>query len=404
MIERRTVDVLETILAGVGTIDRRQLLEAVQSADKMNCPLSRALLMLGAKESEVRLPMEAKELVIHKEITIDVAIKACRLASQNSMSLQDAINVLEKIHKTTQNIQLMHPYTDLLLSADIITREQFGRALMRSQDTKMNLGRILVINREITNITLCAALHGHILVRDAKISKDDAVKALKLANQRKIYIEQVLFELGIYSERSNGPMRLGELFAMASYLTESDMLDCTELELVKGKQIGQILVEHGFVTKPQLESAVYLQNLVDHSSLKPFQAAQILRKLRGKDVTPSAVKAELARMNPAIQPQLKIGELLVQADLVEQEVLNEVLVDRGLSTIKTGRMLLDKKSINEASLMNALRCLSLSRQGYLSNDHAIKLLQHCYENNVTPDDALQKTGWYFPSRMQWVWQ
>ena len=171
----------------------------------------------------------------------------------------------------------------------------------------MQTGRILVLNRDVSSWMMTAALNALILVRDGKIDKDQAQKALSTVGHRRISIEQALFELGLYVEKEGKTIRLGELAALAGFLSDSDMLECLEIELVKEKQFGQILLEQGIVTHELLEAAIVLQDMVANDTLKAFQAGQALRQCRDAQVSVYQAVAELDP--PAQAPQKHISSV-----------------------------------------------------------------------------------------------
>src|SRR5208282_4456861 len=116
--------------------------------------------------------VEAEELVSSGKATVDLAAKALRLARQNNMNIEDAIGVLDSVHQKTQTVQaITSPLTELLLSTELITNEQLGRAVIESKDTSMQMGRILVLNCDLSGWIMSAALTALFLVRDNRITK-----------------------------------------------------------------------------------------------------------------------------------------------------------------------------------------------------------------------------------------
>ncbi|MEZ4545408.1 MAG: hypothetical protein R3C24_16120 [Cyanobacteriota/Melainabacteria group bacterium] len=295
------------------------------------------------------------------------------------------------------------PLTELLLSANMVTGEQVGRAIQQAQDTGMQTGRILVLNRDVSSWMMTAALNALILVRDGKIDKDQAQKALSTVGHRRISIEQALFELGLYVEKEGKTIKLGELAALAGFFSDSDMLECLEIELVKEKQFGQILLEQGIVTHELLEAAIVLQDMVANDSIRAFQAGQALRRARDNQVSVYQAVAELDPPVQAPQKHISPSELLVQSGLVDQDKMNELVPEELDSSIKVGKKVLAAGVISESFLYLALRTYSLFKQGYLSADQATAALAKCREDKVSLDEALSQLGWIVPARMQWVW-
>lgn len=405
MVEKQATETAGTLFVGAGFISPSQLEEAKKTASSLNVPLERALIMLKMViDDSVQKVLEADDMVANGVISVDMAVRALRLARQHSMSLEDAVGTLGQVHKKTGRVQtITTPLTELLLKANMVTGEQVGRAIQQAQDTGMQTGRILVLNRDVSSWMMTAALNALILVRDGKIDKEQAQKALTTVGHRRISIEQALFELGLYVEKEGRTIKLGELAAMAGFLSDSDMLECLEIELVKEKQFGQILLEQGVVTHDLLEASIILQDMVANDTLKPFQAADALKTVRETQVSVYQAVAELDPPAQAPQKPLSPSELLVNSGLVEEDKMKELVPEEVASSIKVGKKVLAAGVISESFLYLALRTYSLFKQGYLSADQAVEALAKCKQDKVSLDEALAKLGWSVPARMQWIW-
>lgn len=398
-------DTLSILLTGTNTVQANHIDEAAKSAKSMNVPLERALIMLGhASEHSLRSVMQAQELIKEGKISLDMAVKALRFAKQNHLDLDEAINVLGSVHKkTTVMSTITNDLTKLLLDAGLITQEQLGRAMSRATDAKMQMGRMLVLNRDLSSWMMLSALHTQILVRDGKITRQQAIQALQTVGRRRVSIEQALFELGLYREPTGQTIKIGELCQMAGLLGESDMLECLEIEIVKEKQFGQILLEQGHVTQQFLESAVYLQDMVSNDTLRAYQAAEALRQVRNKEVSVYQAVAELQPPPQLTPPPLKMGELLDRAGVAPKDAIAKAADTDEESSIRLGKKLLAAGLVTEAMLYTTLRCYSLLREGFVSNEQAVALLEYAKTNNASIDEALIKMGMLVPPRMQWIW-
>jgi hypothetical protein len=285
----------------------------------------------------------------------------------------------------------------------MINPEQLGRALTRASDSGMQMGRILVLNRDLSSWMMLSALNAQILVRDGKITKEQAVQALGTVGRRRISIEQALFELGLYRESPGQTIKIGELCLMAGLMGESDMLECLEIEIVKEKQFGQILLEQGLVTQALLEASVYLQDMVSNDTLKAYQAAEALRQVRNKEVSVYQAVAELQPPPQLTPPPFKMAEVLSQSGIVEMDAIQKVSESDEDSSIRLGKKLLAAGLVTEPQLYAALRCVSLLREGFISNDSAISIMQYTHKGGMSIDEALIKMGLFVPSRLQWIW-
>jgi hypothetical protein len=399
-------DTLVLLIQGTNAVAQDKLEEALRTAKNLNCPLQRALSMLGyASDHSLKSILEAQTEITEGRISLDTAVKALRFAKQNNLEFDEAVNVLTSVHRKTMVApSITNTLTNLLLDANMITREQLGSALQRSLSSGMTIGRLLVLNRDLSSWMMIASLNALLLVRDQKIVVDDAKNGLQAVGRRRITIEQALFELGLYRETPGQSLKLGELFQMSGFLGESDMLECLEIELVKEKSFGQILLEQGLATNSLLEAAVYLQDLTASDTLRGYQAAEALRSVRTKEVSVYQAVAELQPPPQVAPPILRFTELMQKAGTCgSAESIKQIIPEDEDSSVKAGKKLLAAGLVNDVSLYTALRTYSLLREGYVTNDNGVLILQHCKANNVNVDDALIKLGLNIPSRMQWLW-
>jgi len=407
MLEKQasSTDNFGTLVLSTGLISPQQMEEAKKTSKNLNVPLERSLVMLDMMSGFLLgLVQEANELVSNGTVSLDLAVRALRLARQHNMKLKDAIGVLGQVHKKTGRVQtITTPVTELLLASNMITMEQIGRAVSQAQDSGMQTGRILVLNRDVSSWMMTAVLNALLMVRDGKIEKDHAKEAISTVGNRRVSIEQALFELGLYVEKEGNTVRIGELVAMAGFVSESDMLECLEIELVKEKQFGQILLEQGLVTSELLEAAIILQDMVASGNIKAFQAAEALRAVRDTGVMVYQAMAELKPPPQAPQKHISPQDLLVEAGFLDRDTIQQLVSDEEISSIRVGKKVLAAGIISEAFLYLALRTYSLFRQGFLSADQATKALALCKSDNMSLDEVLSKQGWFVPARMQWIW-
>lgn len=402
---RKFSDTLVILLTDTHTVAPPKIDEAVKSAKSMNVSLERALIMLGhASEHSLRSIMQAQELIKDGKLSLDMAVKALRFAKQNHLELDEAISVLSSVHKKTMVVtSITNDLTRLLLEAGMINQEQLGRALTRSSESGMQMGRLLVLNRDLSSWMMLSALNAQILVRDGKISKDQAIQALQSVGRRRVSIEQALFELGLHREPPGQTVKIGELCQMAGFMSESDMLECLEIEIVKEKQFGQILLEQGHVTQPLLEAAVYLQDMVSNDAIRSYQAAEALKQVRARSISVYQAAAELQPPPQLTPPVLKLSELLDQSGTMTMDKIAPIVDVNEQSSIRLGKKLLAAGLLNETMLYTALRCYSLLREGFISNENAIQVMQYADKGQMSIDDALNKLALLVPSRMQWIW-
>ncbi len=386
-------------------VKEADLADALKTAKRLDVPLERALTMLKYMSDVALKPaLEADYLVKNQKIPIELATKALILAKQNGIQLEDALNVLGEIaSKSSQHsASAVNPITSLLVASEIITTEQLGQMTLQAKDSDVPLGRFMLLNRIITRSILTEVLSTQRLVKEGKISIEQAVQALSVANQRRVSVAQVLFEQGEYNESSGETLRLFELLWMTSLLSESDFLDCLELELCRNKTFAHVLVEQQLLSVEAVEAANTLLDMVG-SFLKPYQAAEALRSVKIKNISVYQALAELHPPPQLTQKPMRVGDLIVESGIATRENLETLMGENQDTSIRIGKRLVNAGLISEALLFCLLRCQSLAKEGLLSPDKAIATLKLCKNENISVDEALLKLDLHVPARMHWSW-
>jgi len=405
MADKTLSETLILLIRDSRLVPEEVLAEAIGHAKKLDIPLERALMMDGkTPESSLKSALRAQRLIKEGTITVDHAVNAMRLAAQQGIDLEGALYALRNLHQRTQTVSTLGSEIGvLLLTSGTITQEQLGRAVLQSQETNIPIGRTLRLNREISTQMLNAILNGQLLLRDKKADKQQVIAGLKLAHKNKCSIEQALFEMGIYKQPGDNELKLTDLFAMSGLISDSDRLECLELELLKQKQTGQLLLEQGLVEQELLEAAVQLQGTIGTGSLKPFQAAEALKRVALEKINIYQAIGELQPPAGFATPAIRLGQLAIEANFATAAAIDQAVSQNQDKNLKIGRVLLTAGVLTKVRLVNALRCQSLSRFGIISNVQAIAALRNTDRNQTTLDEAFTNLGWYVPTSMQWSW-
>lgn len=394
--------ILTQLLLGSGLITRDDLEDYKMIARDLKIPVTQAIMNSGLINADnLKLAQDAMELITAKTITPDIAIRAVRVCMQKKIPLSQAIQSVNQMHQRTQVVvAASNDLTDLLMAADMLTQKQLGPLFVRSVESSLMIGQLLVLDDLISTEGLLAALHAVLMMRSSEMPKEDAVKGLKHANATKVSFEQALFELGLFQHPDAKTTRIGELCLMASLITREILAECLEIELFKKKQFGQILLERGLMVTEQLEAAIQLQSAISNDTLKPYQAAKALHAVckDGKNVYEA-----MAQFHGAHDGSMRLGDLIVEAGICDQEKIDALVKKNPDSAVRVGSVLLKAGIIDESTLYSALRLQTSLRLGYMSHKKTVELLKYCHANNVTVEKAMHDNHLYVPSRMQWTW-
>lgn len=402
---------LKELLKGSGLIEPYVLEQVAIDSERLHISIDRALQLSGqVPDNELNMVLKMLGIVQSGKLNVNAASRALRLASRENIEVEEAISILQNLHKTTTAVNTLgSTLTQLLLSAGIINDAQFGRAIATSNQTGIMVGRMLLLNKDINLKTLSASISACLLLKNKEVDFKDAVEALKQASKRGTCFEQALFERGMFKQPRAYAVSLGDLLAMSGIISEMDLLECREIEIAKEKDLSQILLEQGLVTREQMEIIVQVQGLISNQDIKPFMAVSVLRRTLKQNVNIFQAVSDLKEIEKNIaaatsKEQTKIGELLVCSGCLSRDDLKNALAKQVADDgIKLGRILLQMNAVTEKALFNALRLQSLIKYKCLTVTLAVKVLGEGKQHDEALETTLARMNLYMPPAMQWFW-
>jgi hypothetical protein len=404
--KHRNNDILSLLLTGARLIDMPTLEQGYAASARLSTPLHKVLVMLGhVSQYKMDRALEAESMVNQNELSTDLAVKALRIAATQQLTFQQALASLGDEHKKTGNLpSASNEITDLLLEAGVINLEQIGRALKTSLETGMQMGRVLVFQREVPSMVMKAALTCALMIQEEKIETFAALSAIRAVRNTLWSIEQVLFQYDLYREEPDQGPRLNELFSMAGFVSESDAMECMEIHILRGRQIGQIFVEQGLITHEILDNAMLLQSMISGNSIKAYHAAEVLKNAHARQVSIYQALGELDPPAVPLQEALSFAQMLTAGDLVDRETLDELIGAAELTARQLAKKVLCADLVDDKSCTTALRCWSMNKEGFIANRVCVEILKHCVRYDANLDEQLSARGHFVPNRMQWIWR
>lgn len=374
-----------SLLVESGIIASGPLEEAARVARESNQPIGRVLLMLEyLRERELKSALLAQSLIAHGLIAQDTAIEALKTAAVRRISLDEA---LDEMGVTPVKAPERHELGELLLAAGFLTRPLYDEALRTRQEAGVLLGRFLVLRGAITNAILGAALEVLVLVRDGRLTREQAAQTMTEMRTKHLSLQAALAELGILA----GPAKrakLGDILSMGGLITDSESLDAVELALEEKRMFGEILTQSGMVAAGAIETALALQEMVSKGILDRGQASEVLRQVSKRGISINQVTEELAifESDPALVNQ--ILNLLTNAGLIsDQDVRNAVASNKEYARDPV-RALLSSGIIDRELHLATLDCLDRLAAEELKIEQCIILLQWCQRSRCSLAEAM----------------
>lgn len=402
MIEVSEKKKLGGLIVELGLIDNRDLGQALSIAQETSLPLGRVLVLSEMLSEEVlQGVLRCQSLMKQNLVDLELARKAMQIMSKEEVSLDDALFKLGWNPEATKDTT---PLGELLIDAGYVTRDQLQQSLEKSTQTGLPFGRLLVFSGVLTEGLLTGALNAQILIRDGKLSKPQAVEALKEAKVRQTTIEVQLKEKGFYDIPSRSCPRLGELLLFCGVISQSDLVSALELGLMNKTPVGQVLTESNQVSRKIMDAALQVQNLMADQKMTITDARQVIGAVKDGSSLEDAVQ-EVENQREAEAPPQKVEKLKTFVSLfdflknlgrIDDEQANEAFQMAKHNSDVLSQVLLISGSLDAGTIERAEDCRKLVQAKKLSLEHANIAFDYAERFNVNVVQALKELQWYRP--------
>lgn len=375
--------------AGLISID--QLCHALYVAHKNCLPLGRVLVMLGMVKTRV----------------LEGALNLQNLVRQNLMQVQLAINVLHQFaNGRARLVEVLQEcgwtgnvardegnIGEILIEAKILTRKSIDDALGLSRHVGLPLSRILVLQGMISPRLLVATVKAQEVIRSGRVQKDEAIRALSSA------ASMLEFEKACekHLETRQPFIKLEELLLLARLMNETDLQRFeAERDHFGGGTLGEYIVESSVFSAAVIAAAVRLQTMIARMELSPLMAAMALRLIYSKDLTLMQAIRESYLEKPPYDGDISLYHLLRLSGLItafDVRRLGHLPVSVTASGEAVEDRLLKAGIMNKATMEAAKRCHLLMKEGFLTTEQAMIVLQHWSWSGEGLTRVLEKLQW-----------
>lgn len=379
------------LLVAAGVIRQEVLMEALQIAKKSSTPVGRVLLTIGElSERDLLAAIEIQSMLRENLISNEFGIRALSVCITGKVPLEEAFRRLGFKPPAEREVIATGELGEILISAGIITQPILEECLRQSEENNLPLGRCLVLARAVSSNLLTSALTAQVLVRDGKITYEQAVAGLQAAFRKQQTIEQSLSETGAMRVLQNDrSIKVGDLLTKAGLLSESDKVSAIERGLVENVPVGQIFVQLGLISPSVLEEALKLQRSVSEGQTTVLQAAEILRQANARGVPVDVItnernhKTQEADQINGLMVLIKKAELIAPTEMQRAEILARDL------QMSLGEIFISKDMIPSKLVEATAQAKKLMDDGIVTEKHAIKILSYCKKSGSPFSDALK---------------
>jgi len=193
-------------------------------------------------------------------------------------------------------------------------------------------------------------------------------------------------------------MRLGDLLTQAGLLKAKDLREAMIIAKQQSLPVGRVLIMAQFISEPNLQSAVQCQSMLKDGHLDIDTAVNALKLASQKSVGLEEALAELGWSDKSDLLTNKLGEFLIEAELLSQDQLEIGLSEATNSKLPLGRVLVSMGNLSEQILSSALNAQILVRDGKIAREQAIQGLKACRDRQISIEQSLSESGLQLPSQ------
>ncbi len=380
------------LLLEAGLLTKEELQEGMELSATLGLPIGKTMVMSGIlREKTVRSAVLVQSMLKDGLIDRETAVNALVSSDAEGRNVEECL--LELGWRPLED-RVVNKIGQLLVESGALSKQDLAAALDQVNTMGLPLGRVLVLTGKVKGSVVWCALNAQMFLREKKITRKQAVNAVRAVFERQASFEQTLREQGVDQKTvSEHKIKLGELLVLSGVVAEEDILGAVEDSVVKEKPLGRVLVQMDLLNKEILSDALKLQEMTDNKTLSPLQAVDVLRTIHSRNQSIDKAVAELGLLKSQQAESLKLGELLKMCGWITENEIGEAVELASKNSNLLGKMLVTFGFIDENMLLNTLRCQFLIKEGLIRRDQAIIALHFSQRTRCSLDHALMELGY-----------
>ncbi len=283
---------------------------------------------------------------------------------------------------------------ELLISWNLLSQTDLKEACNIANQTKMPIGKVLVMSGYINEKILKASIEIQTLIRHDKIDFNQATLAIKKIKSENLTVKEALDSIGyqnIETAHDSHGVKLGDILIGSRLITANQLEAALTQSKATGMPFGRMLVLCGVLSDSILTAALNAQILVRDKKVTLTQAIEALAEIRNRRSSIEEVLIEKGFYQLPKRHTLRIGELLVLAGIINEAQLVSSL-EIGLITKKPiGEVLITNGYITSDDIINqALKLQNMVGTDSISNTEAIETLKLIFNEKIDFNSAITK--------------
>lgn len=374
-------------------VSSEQVVQSLAISSDTGLPLGRVLVLSGLiSENDLSNLILCQSLLREDLVQLEQVRNAFLRVRGSGRRLEDAL--LELGWERSLEKQLS-PLGELLVSSAVITESQLDTYLRQQERVRLPLGRMLVSAGVMTDAFLSTALNVQMMIRQKRLSREEAVDVLVEARKRQLAQSNVPRAKNFYEQPVLNVPKLGELLVLSGLLSERKLLEALELSIIGRKSIGEILLEKRYLTKTQLDNILLLQSSLAEGIIKLPQLKSVLRRLEDGFSLSDAIgqATEQVAVDTGEARVLTFFEFLKSLDHTSGTNIDQAFEMAKKNQRLVKQALLISGMLDEPTIELMEQCYALYEDRRYSFDAASTLFEYSRRRGISVSDALEELRW-----------
>jgi len=170
-------------------------------------------------------------------------------------------------------------------------------------------------------------------------------------------------------------VRLGDLLMEAGIITSDYIANAIAKYEEEGLPLGKVLIMSGYLNELELRHALNLQYMINDRLLNAKDAVRVLKACHKSGLSLEDAFASAGVLKPEEQETNKLGQLLIDSQLLSQEQLDDCLDSSQKTGLPLGHILCQRGLLSQAMINRTLLTQQLIRRGQVLRKQGIASLE-----------------------------
>ncbi len=296
--------------------------------------------------------------------------------------------MLHGVKSVSESVPLDYKLGELLLEFGIVSREQMEQGLRISSFTAMPLGKTLTLLGLVPQNLVQSVVEAQSMLRDRIIDVDQAKDAITSMKLNSWSFAEALLDVGV-NQNAASSSRLGELLQEANCLDKKQLEFGLTISDNSGLPLGQVLVQLDRISDDFLRLSLALQRELRAGHVPRHRVIDRLQKGDTPETTANSIPDNLLT-------RVKLGELFVQAGLVDSESMEKAVNIAKMNEQLLGQYLVNAGTIPEEVVSLALAFQSMLWKSQFCLESACQILKEAQDKTISPFEFLRQRGMIDP--------